>query len=340
MSTNDQPSTAPAGKKPKINARFLSLGNLLLPVLLVIIALHWGDGRVFAELLLKIKPQWLVLAALCQIGTYLCVTMIWRTVFRRCGIPIRSYQLFALSIAKLFFDQTLPSFGVSGSVMAMRGFIRRQSSKGAAAAAVIINTTSRYLPYVLLFTAALAILWKHHMLSKPLEYTAALFIAVIVMLMAAIPALVQLAINHKTPSWVHRFGWLEKVLKTLREIPVEIIGDWRLWLVACLANACIFLLDSTTLWSLLSSLGIGTHPWFHAYVSDMVSSVVTDLAMVPGKIGVFEGSSVTMLRLFKYPLEEAVAATLLFRGFTYWLPMIPGFIITRRELGQHPHESR
>jgi hypothetical protein len=33
------------------------------------------------------------------------------------------------------------------------------------------------------------------------------------------------------------------------------------------------------------------------------------------------------------PLEAALAATLLLRGFTMWLPMLPGLWLVRREAG-------
>jgi glycosyltransferase 2 family protein len=39
-----------------------------------------------------------------------------------------------------------------------------------------------------------------------------------------------------------------------------------------------------------------------------------------------------MLRLFGVPFEAALSATLLFRGFTLWLPLLPGGLLLRREL--------
>lgn len=32
------------------------------------------------------------------------------------------------------------------------------------------------------------------------------------------------------------------------------------------------------------------------------------------------------------PIETALAATLLLRGFTFWLPMLPGFALSQREI--------
>jgi uncharacterized membrane protein YbhN (UPF0104 family) len=40
---------------------------------------------------------------------------------------------------------------------------------------------------------------------------------------------------------------------------------------------------------------------------------------------------VTTLKLIGVPVAAGLAATLLFRFFTFWLPMAPGLILARRE---------
>jgi hypothetical protein len=48
-----------------------------------------------------------------------------------------------------------------------------------------------------------------------------------------------------------------------------------------------------------------------------------------------------MLALFRVPVEVALTATLLLRGFTYWLPMAPGVWLSRKELrGRTPGPPR
>jgi uncharacterized membrane protein YbhN (UPF0104 family) len=49
-------------------------------------------------------------------------------------------------------------------------------------------------------------------------------------------------------------------------------------------------------------------------------------------LGTFEATCVAMLRTLGVPLEAALMATLLLRGFTLWLPMLPGLLLARREL--------
>jgi len=56
----------------------------------------------------------------------------------------------------------------------------------------------------------------------------------------------------------------------------------------------------------------------------MLSTLARTLGVVPGGLGVFEGVSVATLKLIGVPVATGLAATLLFRFFTFWLPMVPG----------------
>ena len=75
-----------------------------------------------------------------------------------------------------------------------------------------------------------------------------------------------------------------------------------------------------------------------AFACFLIASVFATLMVVPGGLGTFEGASVAMLHLFGVPLAAALAATLLLRGFTFWLPMLPGLWLARREMA--PSEDR
>ena len=46
----------------------------------------------------------------------------------------------------------------------------------------------------------------------------------------------------------------------------------------------------------------------------------------------FVGNCITMLSLLGIHIEAGLTATLLLRGFTLWLPMLPGLWLARREL--------
>jgi Mg2+-importing ATPase len=54
---------------------------------------------------------------------------------------------------------------------------------------------------------------------------------------------------------------------------------------------------------------------------------------VPAGLGAFEAASIFTLHAAGIEVPVALAATLLFRGFTFWLPMLPGLWLARQELG-------
>jgi glycosyltransferase 2 family protein len=55
---------------------------------------------------------------------------------------------------------------------------------------------------------------------------------------------------------------------------------------------------------------------------------------IPLGLGTFETACVGMLALLGVAIESALTATLLLRGLTFWLPMVPGLWLARREIGQ------
>lgn len=68
------------------------------------------------------------------------------------------------------------------------------------------------------------------------------------------------------------------------------------------------------------------------FSSFIMASVAATVGPIPLGLGTFEAVSVTMLGLLGVPLEAGLTATLLLRGFTFWLPMLPGLWLARREL--------
>jgi uncharacterized protein (TIRG00374 family) len=101
------------------------------------------------------------------------------------------------------------------------------------------------------------------------------------------------------------------------------------WLT--LFNGLVFLADAATMQACIHALGVHA-PLSAGYVAFMIASIAVILGPIPMGLGSFEAVSIAMLRLFGVPFEAALSATLLFRGFTLWLPLIPGGLLLRHEL--------
>jgi uncharacterized protein (TIRG00374 family) len=87
-------------------------------------------------------------------------------------------------------------------------------------------------------------------------------------------------------------------------------------------------LDAATVWVLIRSLGAYAQPGA-AYASFMFSSLLRSIGLVPGGLGTFEAMSVFSLKLAGVSVTAALAATFLFRGLSFWLPMLPGLWLYR-----------
>ena len=91
----------------------------------------------------------------------------------------------------------------------------------------------------------------------------------------------------------------------------------------------IFLLDAATMWVLIQSLGTTASPGA-VFASFMIASVFRTVGIVPGGLGTFEATSVWTLNMLGVSVPVGLAATLLFRGLSFWLPMLPGWWVSRR----------
>jgi hypothetical protein len=59
--------------------------GLLLLATLIVVLTHVDEERQFVALLTHLTPTWLLVAAGCQIGTYVCAAAVWSRVLHRSG---------------------------------------------------------------------------------------------------------------------------------------------------------------------------------------------------------------------------------------------------------------
>jgi uncharacterized membrane protein YbhN (UPF0104 family) len=316
------------GKKRKTGARWMSwLFGLAILAAVALLAAHRSEEKEFARLLAHAQPAWLLLGLVLQVGTYVADARMWQGIIARAGIsrPLRSYM--GLSLAKLFMDQVVPSGGMSGTLLVVRALDRRGIPRGSSMAAVVVSLVSYYAAYVASLIIALVVVWLHGGLTLLIVLPAAIFVP----LAAALPVVVVLVSRGRTlPRWMQRLPVVGAGLRSLAEATPGLAHDGSL-IARCMGlQVSIFLLDAGTLWIMLHALGLSVHP-AQVFASFMLSTLARTLGPVPGGLGVFEAASVATLKLVGVPVAAGLAATLLFRGVSYWLPMAPGILLARRE---------
>jgi Mg2+-importing ATPase len=149
---------------------------------------------------------------------------------------------------------------------------------------------------------------------------------------SAVSTLLLAASGHglnRVAGWLKRLPVLRKMYAYMASADPKIVRGPRILRDTILLQLAIVVLDVGTIWTLIASLGIKA-PIGAVFTSFMIASMVRMMGIVPGGLGTFEASSVLMLRLAGIELPVALSATLLFRGLSFWLPMLPGWWLAHR----------
>ena len=307
-----------------------------LVIAITVVALRFSEAEEISRLVERAQPWWLLLAFVLQLGTYIAQGEIWRAIGKAARFPLSHAAVFQLSVAKLFVDQALPSAGISGTTAVAKYLEDRGMAKPAVMASVVVNLTSYFASYVVLLLSALLML----PLSGPARTTAMVAAAVFIACSAALVIVLLVLPGHfrGITARLTRIRPLKRLAESFEEADTALARQPRLFLHACAYQGAIVLLDAATVWVLVKALGT-TASGFAVFSSFMISNLFRTLGVLPGGLGTFEASSVVTLGLVGVPLPVALSATLLFRGLSFWLPMIPGLWLSRRLFGAQQRNS-
>jgi glycosyltransferase 2 family protein len=310
---------------------WLAGGLLLLAVVLLVT--HRSEERALAQLVRRAEPLWLLAACGLQALTYVCAAAVWQRALAYHGVAVGVRGLVPLGLVKLFTDQAVPSAGMSGTLLVVRALRGRGIPKGIGVATVLLGLVAFYVAYGLATAAAVAILWHRGELRSVILVPS----AVLFLLTAVLPLAILLLRGRmsRLPAWLERLPGVRDVAATLRDAPSGGLLARRVLVETAALQFAVFVLDALTLATTLRAVG-SPAPFSSAFASFVIASVVATLAWVPGGLGTFEGTCVAMLHLQGTPAAAGLAATLLLRGFSFWLPMLPGFALAHREAGRVP----
>lgn len=292
-------------------------------------AAHFGKPEEYATLLKQAKPFWLVVATLLQVLTYVCAGGVWQRALVRQGHSRSLLELVRLGVVKLFMDQAVPSAGISGNVLVARALKRRGLSSQSATATVLAGLIAFYIAYGLAVVTALAILWLTAHVSRFILILTTIFAVLIGLFLWGLLWVTE-GNRDRVPRRLRTIKPIEKFLSGIGDRPPRVLRDAIFFLEATGLQLLLITLDAATLWAILASLGT-TAPPGGVFAAFTMASVVAMISLLPAGLGTFDGTAIALLRAFRVPLAAAVAGTVLLRGLTFILPLIPGFWFARHE---------
>jgi uncharacterized protein (TIRG00374 family) len=302
----------------------------LLVAGIAVAALHWADVKQFGRLVTEAKPLWLLAAVVLQFATYVGLAAQWWLTLKRGRSPEEGGDLLRLTFAKHFADQVIPTAGMSGNVLLVDRLVGLGVPRENAVAALLLQIVAYYFSYALGALWVLVVLWWKSRSSVLLTCAVLVFLVVA----GGIPWLtlwLHRRGQERIPRWIAQWSKAKRFFELVGQAPRKLVRDPKLigWLTAL--NLAVFVADAGTMQACLYALGVHA-PLSAGYVAFMFASIAVILGPIPMGLGSFEAVSIAMLRLFGVPFEAALSATLLFRGFTLWLPLLPGGLLLRHEL--------
>ena len=140
------------------------------------------------------------------------------------------------------------------------------------------------------------------------------------------------------PNWLAKFGPARDLFEMVGDAPDGLVRNPRLIGQLALLNGGVWIADALTFLACLLAVG-QPFAFDAAFVALVIASVVATIAPVPLGLGTFEGSAIAMLRVMGVPFEAALSATLLYRGFSLWIPLALGMVFSRREMKRSSRRS-
>ncbi len=299
--------------------------GLAILVAVVGVALHFSEAAGFARLLEQAQPGWLAAACMLQALTYAAQAQIWRFVTGAAGMALPLAPAYGLSLVKLLVDQALPSSGVSGAIVVAGALRRRGVPQDVAMAGIVVSSAAYLLAYVAALSAGLVV-----MVAKGTADP--LIVALVAVFIVAASAVAGLEIGlsgRASPTGSASRGRLRRLLEPLERARPTLARNPALIATAVALQLIVVALDCLTLWALLRALGTPA-PLDAVFSSFMVSTLLRTVTVIPGGLGTFEAVLVVTLHDAGIPVAAALSATLLFRGLSFWLPMLPGALLARR----------
>jgi glycosyltransferase 2 family protein len=304
--------------------------GLMTLFVLVLVVLHFGTIEEFTRLAWAARPEWFLLACVAQAATYVSASLVWRQALRRAGHPRSLSTLIPLGIAKLFTDQVAPSGGVSGAIVVVRGLTRRGVPTNVAMAVLLVGLLSYFGAYLAAVLTSIGILWLHDRANAALFVVVAIFVVIVVAFPSGVLWMRQWA-NRLPAIWLRRLPGTAFLLRAIAKAPTALLRDPALLGETVTLELAVFVFDALTLWLVFRALSDTPAIWV-PFVSFVMASMAATLGPIALGLGTSEAACVGMLSLLGVAIETALAATLLLRGLTFWLPMVPGLWLARREI--------
>jgi len=278
------------------------------------------------------RPVWIIAALLLTFGMFGGYVAQFRGVFGRAATRIGWRASYQITLAGLAASRLFAAGGAGGLVLTAWALRRSGMRKRTVADKTIAFLVLTYFPYaVAVVVCGFGLHWGLFNGEHPFSLTLvpaviAVVLMAITLAIAVIPTDLQLRLRG-----LRREGRLGRLTHQLAAAPASSSAGVRDAMEhlrsrdPALAGSVLFwAFQIAVLWAAFHAFG--DSPPVAVLVQGFFVGMLGNLLPMPGGVGGVEGGMIGTFVAFGVADNLAVVAVLVFRAFTFWLPLLPGVI--------------
>ena len=278
------------------------------------------------------RPVWTAAALLLTLGMFGGYVAMFRGVFGRAATRIGWKASYQITMAGLAASRLFAAGGAGGLVLTAWALRRSGMRKRTVADKTIAFLVLTYLPYVFaVIVCGFGLHWGLFGGSDPFSLTFVPAVVGLVMLGIALGiAFIPTDLQRRLPG-ITRKGRLGRLTQQLAIAPAttsagirDAVDHLRSRDPALFGAVLFWAFQIAVLWAAFHAFGDA--PPLAVLVQAFFIGMLGNLLPMPGGVGGVEGGMVGAYAAFGVTFDLALVAVLVYRAFTFWLPLIPGVI--------------
>jgi putative heme transporter len=275
--------------------------------------------------LTQLRWPWLVLGAFAELGSYIALACVQRLFLRAGAVRARLRRLTTITFAGSSIQAALPVGAAFAGVYEFRQYQLMEADEVLAGWVVIATGALAFATLSVLAGVGLALAAST---GSTFDLVGAI-VGVLFLALVVVIAWVKRAAAFRFAArvvaaverWSHRPpGQLSAPLGKVRERMRAVAPSRREWGAAAVASVGSWIADCGCL--TFASLAVGAPvPWKGLLLAYCAAQLAVNLPITPGGLGVVEGSLTVALVAFGGGRAPVVAAVLLYRLISFWIPL-------------------
>ncbi|WP_028065854.1 lysylphosphatidylglycerol synthase transmembrane domain-containing protein [Solirubrobacter soli] len=278
------------------------------------------------------SPGWIVLAFALTFGMFGGYVELFRGVFGHVE-RIGRRESYLITMAGLAASRIFAAGGAGGLVLQAWALRAAGMRKREVADKTISFLVLTYFPYAAaVVICGFGLEFGIFPGEAPLTMTAVpAVIALILMGLTSLILLVPTDLQRRLDGFARRTGQIGRVTKKLATVPAatsaglhDALRHIRSRNPALLGAILFWFFQIAVLWAAFQAFGDA--PPVAVLIQAFFVGMLGNLLPIPGGVGGVEGGMIGAFAAFGIDAGLAVVAVLVFRAFTFWLPLVPGVI--------------